>query len=734
MNHPTIWLCDLTYNQQSVANDTVPAAIGGIAAAILQEHQGARIKLFKFPDELINALTTLAHSYLQPDIISFSNYSWNINISLSLCKKVKTINQDIITVSGGPNFPFDKNEQFVFLKSNPWLDIYIQKEGELAWKELVSVWYQVDCITQFHSLLYSISNIAFIDSDDSLYTSDIQRIRNLEHLPSPYLVGILDDFLNGTFLPVIQTNRGCPFTCSFCTEGQRVWSLVKRKPLSLVCSELYYIAEKLSQLPANRRRHDLLIADSNFGMYPEDLEVCEAISTIQKQYGWPTYINVATGKNNKERVLEASQIVKGAINLAGSVQSLDPTVQKYIKRDNISTDQILQLAQSARSLGADSYSELILGLPGETKDSHIQSINTLVDSGFNYVVMYQLMLLPGTEMSSPDFIKQHEMKTAFRIIPRAFGRYSFNNETLYSFETEEIVVQTSTLTFEDYLDCRLYALCVNIFYNNSVFDEALSLLRLLEIQPSTWINDIFTSLKDVDHASPCDNDSFAQFKRLAINFIHDTKSELWSDSQDLIEYHSNEETFEQLLSGVIGSNLIYKYKALSITTCLESVKEVARVSFERVLSRSLSNTLCDLPSHLTNLLSTSLFLHAYYRMTGIFSHTHESRKPFVVEFPFNLLKLLDILSSMNHPSFIRFCSSFTLAPQSIRYFHHPDQVDQLESYLTQFGTDENGLSRILTRIFLRQYFRQFESPSSSNFFPNTEAPRPKSIDKRLHES
>ena len=77
----------------------------------------------------------------------------------------------------------------------------------------------------------------------------IERVMNLAEIPSPYLSGRLDSFLDGKLLPIIQTNRGCPFSCTFCTEGQSYWSKVKVKPKEVVAGEISYISEKMSCSP-----------------------------------------------------------------------------------------------------------------------------------------------------------------------------------------------------------------------------------------------------------------------------------------------------------------------------------------------------------------------------------------------------------------------------------------------------------------------------------------------------
>ena len=263
----------------------------------------------------------------------------------------------------------------------------------------------------------------FISKDDKLKASAIGRIKDITELPSPYKAGILDEYLDGRLLPTIQTNRGCPFTCTFCTEGQSIWSRITKKKVEVVNSEIDYIYEKMMELEPNKRRYDLLITDSNFGMYPEDIEISKHISKLQEKSGWPKYINVATGKNNKERVLEAAKILNGALSLAGSVQSLDKNILENIKRKNISVEQILKLAESSVEIGANSYSEVILGLPGDNFQSHKKTLQTLVNSSFSTISMYQLMMLPGTELNTLETRKKYKMKTGFRVLPRCFGNY-----------------------------------------------------------------------------------------------------------------------------------------------------------------------------------------------------------------------------------------------------------------------------------------------------------------------
>ncbi len=128
-----IYLADLTYTQQTIAADVIPQAIGGIAS-YAEKHLKLKhkIKLFKYPEKLISFLEKE-----KPDIIGFSNYIWNFELSKKFCKVIKKIYPDTITVIGGPNFPIDEKQLKEFAEKNNMFDFIILKEGELAFKNLI---------------------------------------------------------------------------------------------------------------------------------------------------------------------------------------------------------------------------------------------------------------------------------------------------------------------------------------------------------------------------------------------------------------------------------------------------------------------------------------------------------------------------------------------------------------------------------------------------------------------
>ena len=674
-----IWLADLTYTQQSIASDVVPAAIGMIAEYTEQRLPLLeKIKLFKYPEDLSEEL-----SKSPPDLIGFSNYIWNTSLSDSFMKQIKKICPDTVIVAGGPNFPTDEGEQEDYLKSRPWIDYYIIKEGEHAFSVLVE------------NLLNKVSTEDLLNTPnlitikDEVFSSSkkIERITDLTKIPSPYLSGRLDEFLDGKLLPITQTNRGCPFTCTFCTEGQGYWTKVRRKPRDVVEGEISYIAEKMNLLDKKSRRTDLLIADSNFGMFEEDLDTCKVIAKEQDKNGYPKYINVATGKNKKERVLEAAKIVKGAMKLAGSVQSLDPDVQENIKRKNISATEIVDMALKSSEIGANTYSEVILGLPGDTKTKHFNTLKTLVESNFTTLSMYQLMILPGTELGSVETKEKYQMNTKFRVVPRCYGSYNVLGDELNVAEIEEICTSHNTLSFDDYLECRKMNLIVNIFYNDSVFEEVIDLLRKTGISIWDWLNNLYEKSSQPE---------FKEFNNLLQDFLDDSEGELWSSFSELRDFTEKKENIDEFIQGKLGSNLIFKYKSRSLTKDLESISKIVETSTAAILNKKFGKS----EKHL--IFVKELINYKKCQIENIFNLEKNKTAIFI----FNIPKFLN--EKKGETNIIDFDSYKFNSSQNFEFELTDEQINQITSYNSLFGLTLTGISRTLSRVYIKKLFRKFK--------------------------
>ena len=132
-----IWLADLTYtgqDTQSLGADTFPLAIGCIATFTESQIEFTHsIKLFRYPEKIVQAIIAEG----APDILGFSNFVWNSELSLALARRIKEISPKTIIVMGGANYPIETEKRELFLRSHPEIDLYVLHEGEIAFTETV---------------------------------------------------------------------------------------------------------------------------------------------------------------------------------------------------------------------------------------------------------------------------------------------------------------------------------------------------------------------------------------------------------------------------------------------------------------------------------------------------------------------------------------------------------------------------------------------------------------------
>ena len=566
-----IYLGDLTYDTVGLSTEVFPLNIGYIASYCKKIFgDKVKISLFKYIDKLE---TTINED--PPDIIGLSNYAWCYKIGLEMFRITKEKNPNIITVWGGPNFPRDILSQEKFMKKHLDVDIYVPIDGETGFSNIVTRYLESKSKEMIHENLLStpIEGCLSRDKNGALqYYNPVIRIKNLDEIPSPYTSGILDEFFDGKLSPMIQTNRGCPFSCTFCTDGSDLVNKVNQFGIKRVEDELEYISNKV---PKNI--HSMTISDLNFGMYARDLEICQIISNCQKNYNFPKIIQTTTGKNQKEKIIKSVKQLNGALRLMMSVQSMDEQVLENTKRSNISVDHMLALAPTIEEEGLSTTAEVILGLPGETYESHIKTLKDLVRANINYVRSYTLMLINGSEMNTPEQREKWGFQTKFRILPKDFVKLRNGKKII---ETEEVVIATNTLSFEEYVELRLLAFIMFVTNIGLVFDP---LIKFLTEKNIDVFNLFHESLKQSDSAPKGVSQIFEKFKK-------STMDELWDSPEDIERNFQNDSEYAKLLTGEAGINVLQHYQAM---TFFENFEEWTEYTLKIAKSLLIENNEFD---------------------------------------------------------------------------------------------------------------------------------------------
>jgi len=666
---PDVWLCDLTHTQQTIASEAMPLGIGMIAA-YCQEKFGKKInfKIFKKPDDLIKNFLAKP-----PRMIGFSNNLWNSDLSYQLAKEIKNLSPLTIIVFGGPNYPIEAGEREKFMKERKEIDFYIFGEGEESFYQLLKNLAK----NNFNAVKTKearLPNCHYFLNGNFVANEAGSRL-DLKNLPSPYLAGLMDDFFKDNFMPLIQTVRGCPFCCAYCCEGQSYFNRVYFRDPKQVAREIEYIAKK------SKGNKNLNMADSNFGQYPQDLETARAIAKVQEKYNYPQYIHVAAGKSNKEGVLEAARITKGAIRLSASVQSTDSNVLANIKRVNVAPEVLAKLAKAGKEVGSNTYSEIILALPGDTKKAHLKSIEDMVNMDLSFIRCFTLMVFKGADLGTEEIRQRFGMTTKFRVLPRCFGAYQFGKNKIFCVETEEVCVANNTLSFKNYLDCRVFSLTLEIFYNDHIMAELFSFLKNFSVNPFDVLSAIHKARKR--KFSPA-------LQKLYSSFLKETRNELWNSPKKLEKFVKNQKNLKKYLKGKYGSNLIFKYKTLAY---IKHIREIHNIIFDiakKLINKEKIKDKKSVFSFLDELKKYSLF-----QKDDLFN----VKNKYQAKFFFDIEKMKKNNFNLPMANIKLFCPNF------IEFKRSQQQIEIIKSGLEQFGTTTVGLARILSRVHVKKIYR-----------------------------
>ena len=387
-------------------------------------------------------------------VVGFSTYVWNRSYNNVLARELKKANPDILIVFGGPEPPIEKPK---FFEMYPYVDLCVKQEGEISFKRILEE-------KAANGNFLNIPGLLVNQSGNTIDTGQSERINELDVIPSPYLIGIFDDlmkrFPDVRWNATLETNRGCPYACTFCDWGSLTYNKVKKFELERVFAELEWIG---------RNKCDFVsITDANFGIFPErDDLIADKLIAVQKEYDNPKAYTISWAKNQKREIVD---IVKKLINEGGakiglnlSVQTLDENVLDIIKRKNLEMNKIEEVFDMCEANNIPLYTELILGLPGESLETWKKNFYRLYKAGNHTgITIYQAQLLENAEM---NLLQRRLYKIEGRIVyDYLVGTY---NEAELK-EGVEVITSTKDLPPKEMLAAQVFSWFMNTFHINGL--------------------------------------------------------------------------------------------------------------------------------------------------------------------------------------------------------------------------------------------------------------------------
>jgi putative methyltransferase len=401
--------------------------VSGILAAYAKTYPAIK-KSYEFMKPLYKRdlpVNILKH-YDNPSIACFSVSLWNFELSKEIARLVKEKYPDCLIIFGGPSAPFDGVMEGV--------DYVINGEGE---KKFVNI------------LLRLIGEPEI----------EVKQEQDLDHFPSPYSSGEFDQVIKDDmeFQAIVETNRGCPFLCTYC-----FWGMAGNNKRFRFHS-VEQVKEEADWIGRNRIKY-VFCADSNFGMFKRDIEIAQIYADVKAKYGYPEKFRVCYGKNAQESIYETAKVLSKA-GLAKAITLAKQTDNQLaldnVKRTNISNKVYNELQQRYMAEGIPTYVELILGLPGETLQSFKEGVQSAMVAKTNLFI-YHCSVLPNTEMDRKEYREKHGLKTAW--VPMAEIHCSPREPGAVQ-EHEEIIIGTNTMTTDEWIESAVYAWATQLRYS-----------------------------------------------------------------------------------------------------------------------------------------------------------------------------------------------------------------------------------------------------------------------------
>jgi hypothetical protein len=377
-------------------------------------------------DDVINRLE-------DPAVCLFSNYIWNETYNLCLAREIKIRWPTCKIIFGGPQVD---ELGFNFIIRNPFVDSVIINEGEVS----------------LHCLL-----IDFLEGNlKKVY--QIQSRVELENLPSPFIDSdilnkIIKDNPGTKWATTIESNRGCPFACTFCDWGSLTQSKVTKFNLDKVFKELDWIV-------ANGIEY-VYFADANFGIfYERDKEIVQYIAKLKKETGYPHNVNATWYKNSAEKIIELVSILhKVGLNrgLTLSVQSMNDKTLETIERKNMEISKLSFMYKECDRQEVTYYTEFILGMPYETKETWRHGLCKAVEAGCHYFLdIYPLEILKNSKMATQ--LDQFDLEI-FKFTTIHQGQPSKIPEQ------HHYVVSTNSMSRQEYIDSWMWSWLILNFHH-----------------------------------------------------------------------------------------------------------------------------------------------------------------------------------------------------------------------------------------------------------------------------
>jgi len=374
-------------------NFLAPLGLCAISAAAIKEGHSTYLCEMNSEDPLARI------AELNPDVIAYSASTGEAKHYLNLNRKVKERFPGIFTVMGGPHPTF-----FPDVIKEDSLDAVCIGEGEGA----------------FADLLYAIAAKGSLGGVPNIVTRNNgarftvrHLVEDLDCLPFPDYALLYDNTPMGKYpLKNFIISRGCAYNCTYCFNAawhklyDGLGKLVRRHSVDYVIDDIKHVREKWP-LSTIKFYDDIFV-------YRADDWLEEFSEKYRKYINLPFFILTRADLLNEEIV----KLLKyaGCRTISMSIEAGNPSIRNNLLKRGMSDEQIISSHRLCEKYGIYTFANCIVGLPGETIDNDIESLDLAIKARVTWAEFLIFHPYPGTELGQqavnmglydPDYERMH---------------------------------------------------------------------------------------------------------------------------------------------------------------------------------------------------------------------------------------------------------------------------------------------------------------------------------------
>lgn len=369
------------------------------------------------------------------DVVITLTSTMTINEDSEIFKELKKVNNNLKVIVYGAHPTFMPLQTL----SRESIDIAVQREPELVIRDII------EAFGRGGESWKKVKGIAYRENGQVKINEPYPFIENLDILPVsdramlPQNVHYFNPIVKRMPFTTMFTSRGCPGRCVYCSSPPFYGRVFRFQSAQRVVQEM----EDIQRLGYR----EIFFRDEIFTASKQRvLEICRTILEKKLDLTWICSARVGTVD------LETMQLMKkaGCHMIRFGVESGAQEILNNIKKD-ITPEQVRQTFQWIHEVGLDTHAHLMIGTPGETKDTIRRTLKFVKEISPTIITFGICTPYPGTELFQGVVKKHPEIGDGSECDLKRLHTNSFYNELFTELTNEELSRSIRTLYKSFYL-------------------------------------------------------------------------------------------------------------------------------------------------------------------------------------------------------------------------------------------------------------------------------------------